>query len=72
MPRTKQSTLASRLRAARESAGLSRAALADKASVSPATIEKLEMGSKDDPRLSTLRALSRALGIPIGALLYRT
>lgn len=52
------------LAAWRKAAGLSQAALAQKAGIRAATLSDIE-GGKIDPRLSTMKALAGALGVDI-------
>ncbi len=52
----------------RTSRGLSQRELAERASVSPATIYELEAGRRPQPRGSTLRKLAGALGIDVSEL----
>ncbi len=52
----------------RKSRGLSQRELAERASVSPATIYELEAGRRPQPRGSTLRKLADALGIDVSEL----
>jgi transcriptional regulator with XRE-family HTH domain len=62
------SPLGTNLRTAREAAGWSRAGLADASGTSEPAIAKTELyGSK--PRLATIEAWAKALGVPIAALL---
>lgn len=61
-------TFARNLRRAREKAGLSQEALADKAGMHRNAIALLEAG-KREPRLSTIARLAKALGIPTRDLL---
>ena len=56
------------LRAAREEAGLSQEALAERAGMHRNAVALLETG-KRDPRVSTVAKLAKALGIPAGELL---
>lgn len=60
--------LASRLRAAREEAGLSRERLAVAAGLSSATLGRIEAGGYR-PRLASLEALAAALGTTAAELL---
>ncbi|WP_196053515.1 helix-turn-helix transcriptional regulator [Paracoccus lichenicola] len=52
------------LAAWRKAAGLSQAALAQKAGIRTATLSDIE-GGKIDPRLSTMKAVAGALGVDI-------
>ncbi len=61
--------LALRLKALRESSGLSQQEIAVKADLSLSLVAKLEQGKKADPRASTLLALADALGVRPGRLL---
>src|SRR5262245_36077935 len=54
-----------RVKALREAAGLSQQALANAAGLSISVISQLEQGTKTDPRLSTMQALARALGVEV-------
>jgi len=51
-----------KLRALRKAAGMSQAALADKASITREYVNKLE-GGKYDPTLGTVQRLAKALGV---------
>jgi transcriptional regulator with XRE-family HTH domain len=57
-----QSDFAARLRRMREEAGLTQAALADKAGVHLHSLIKLERGERE-PQWASVRALARALGV---------
>jgi transcriptional regulator with XRE-family HTH domain len=61
-------SLAMRVRRLRAAKGLTQEALARRAKVSLGYIARLETGHHD-PKLSTLRKLARALGVPAAALL---
>src|SRR5262249_37403557 len=61
--------ISARLRALRESAGLSQQEVAVRADLSMSLVAKLEQGKKGDPRASTLLALAGALGVKPGAIL---
>lgn len=64
---TSPSALGANLRAARDAAGLSRAALAEASGTSEPSIARTELyGSK--PRLNTLEAWATVLGIGVGDL----
>jgi transcriptional regulator with XRE-family HTH domain len=56
------------LRAAREAAGLTQAALAAKSGAGRVTIARLEAGTLQDFRLGTLARLCEALGLELAAL----
>jgi transcriptional regulator with XRE-family HTH domain len=58
-----------RLKELREQAGLSQQELAVKADLSLSLVAKLEQGKKADPRVSTVLALTGALGVKPGGLL---
>lgn len=60
--------LARRVKQLRRAAGLTQEALAHKAGVSCGYLARLETG-RHDPKLSTLRTLAKALGVPVTALL---
>ena len=57
-----------RLKELREAAGMSQQALAGAAGLSISVVSQIEQGTKADPRLSTLQALSKALGVGIERL----
>jgi transcriptional regulator with XRE-family HTH domain len=61
--------ISARLKALRESAGLSQQEVALRADLSISLVAKLEQGKKGDPRASTLLALADALGVKPGAIL---
>jgi transcriptional regulator with XRE-family HTH domain len=61
--------LAQQLRALRRTAGFSQQALAVAAGLSLTVVAQLEQGVGTDPRLSTVLALTRALGVTISELL---
>jgi transcriptional regulator with XRE-family HTH domain len=60
--------LARRVRQLREAADMSQQALAAAAGVSISVVTQLEQGTKADPRISTVAALARALGVGVDAL----
>jgi transcriptional regulator with XRE-family HTH domain len=60
--------LAKRLRELREKAGWTQQQLAMAAGLSLSLVTRIEQGAREDPRLSTLRALADALGIGVGEL----
>jgi len=57
------------IRAARLAAGLSQWTVAGRAGVSVLTVVQVEQGHRTNPRLSTLKGLAGALGIPLSELL---
>jgi transcriptional regulator with XRE-family HTH domain len=57
-----------KVKALRETAGLSQQALAMAAGISISVVSQLEQGTKTDPRLSTLQALAKALGVEVCTL----
>ena len=57
-----------RLKHLRVTKGLSQAALGSRAGLTREYVNKLEAG-KQDPSLTTLSALAKALGVPVTALL---
>ena len=59
----RQSDLGERIVALREERALTQAELAEKAGISPSTLSLIESGKIDRPHMSTLRKISRALGI---------
>jgi transcriptional regulator with XRE-family HTH domain len=60
--------LSARLKRARTAAGLTPHALERKAQLSAGTVGRLESGERADPRMTTIRALSTTLNIPIAWL----
>lgn len=56
------SSLAERVRAARIEAGLSQVEAATRAAIGLSALRNIEQGITDDPRVSTVRQLERALG----------
>jgi transcriptional regulator with XRE-family HTH domain len=60
--------LGARIRARREAAGLTQQQLAARAELALSVLTKLEQGKATDPKLSTLRALARALGVTLDEL----
>ena len=60
--------IAERLRQLRTGADLSQQALAQAASLSWSVIASIEQGKSADPKLSTLRALAKALGVSLDEL----
>lgn len=58
-----------RLRAARLQANRTQEALAERAGVSRDTVQRVERGDGDIPRLAALWRLARAVGVPLGELL---
>jgi transcriptional regulator with XRE-family HTH domain len=57
-----------RLRELRTAAGLTQQALAVKAGLSVSAVVHIEAGRIPDPRVSTLRAIARALGVGLDDL----
>lgn len=64
-------TPGSRLRAARETAGLSRSQLASRSGVSLRTIARVELENRM-PRVEYLQALTRALDVTVADILGET
>jgi transcriptional regulator with XRE-family HTH domain len=60
--------MGTRIRRLRKAKGLSQAALAKSARLTRVYITRLESG-RQDPSLSTINALAKALGVPVTALL---
>lgn len=60
--------LSVRLKEAREAAGLTQLELATASGVAVATVSQLEQGRMANPRLDTLRALAKALGVTLDEL----
>ena len=65
-PTSKQ--VGTRIRRLRKAKGMSQAALARRAHLTRVYITQLEAGQQD-PSLSTINALAKALGVPVTALL---
>jgi transcriptional regulator with XRE-family HTH domain len=61
--------LATRLRRLRDAAGLSQQKLAERSGLSISLIVQMEAGKRTDPRVSTVRALARALDVPVTDLI---
>lgn len=57
------SALAKGIKSLRERAGLSQQALAIAAGLSISVLSKLEQGTNENPRVNTVRALAKALGV---------
>ena len=62
------SVLARRVKQFREEAGLTQQALAIRAGLSISAVFQIEQGSKNDPRVSTVKALADALGVAVDDL----
>lgn len=62
--------LGKNLRRARERAGLTQEAVAERSGVHPTEVSRIESG-KRDPRISTVEALAEAVGVSVGDLLVR-
>ena len=58
--------IANRIKAQRESLGMSQSELANKAKISRAMISKLENNQKADVKVSTLLSIAQALGCTVG------
>jgi transcriptional regulator with XRE-family HTH domain len=65
-PTSKQ--MGTQIRRLRKAKGISQAALAQRAHLTRVYITRLEAGQQD-PSLSTISALAKALGVPVTALL---
>lgn len=61
--------LGERLKAIRETAGLSQQEVAFRSGLSISMVGQLEQGLKRDPRLSTLLALAEGFGLTLGQLM---
>jgi transcriptional regulator with XRE-family HTH domain len=61
--------LKDRVRELRKAAGLTQQSLAVKAGMSVAAVVQIESGKTPDPRLSTLRALAKAMGVRVEELI---
>ena len=64
-------SIAQRLKALREKAGLSQQSLAVSAGLSVSLVSQIERGSRVDPRMSTITALAEALKISLDELAGR-
>jgi transcriptional regulator with XRE-family HTH domain len=60
--------LSRRIKQLREAAGLSQQSLAVAAGLSMSVVSQLEQGAKIDPRVSTVSAIAKALGVSIDDL----
>ena len=60
--------MGAKIRKLREAEGLSQANLAKRARLTRVYVTRLE-GGRQDPSLSTINALARALGVPVTELL---
>lgn len=60
--------IGSRLRSLRESKKLTQQQLATAAGLSLSVLSRIEYGGTPDPRISTLRALAKALGVSLDDL----
>lgn len=58
-----------RLKELRKAAGMSQQALAVAAGLSVSAVVQLEAGRVPDPRIGTMKALGRALGVPLMELI---
>ncbi len=58
-----------RLKELRKAAGLTQQALATKAGLSMSAVIHIEAGRIPDPRVSTMKAIARALGVSVDELL---
>ncbi len=63
-----QMPIKDKLREMRVAAGLTQQALAMQAGLSVSAVVQIESGKVPDPRVSTLKALAKALGVSIDAL----
>jgi transcriptional regulator with XRE-family HTH domain len=61
--------LSDKIRNARRDAGMNQLELAKASGVGAATVARLEAGTQDDPKISTLRRLAGALGVDVRDLL---
>jgi transcriptional regulator with XRE-family HTH domain len=64
-----QLAVGKRIKERREAAGLTQQQLAVKAGLSVSNLAQIEQGQKADPRISTVVALARALGVTVDDLL---
>jgi transcriptional regulator with XRE-family HTH domain len=65
-----QRALGRNLRQARERAGLTQEAVAERSGVHPTEVSRIESG-KRDPRIATVEALAEAVGVSVSDLLVR-
>jgi len=65
-----QLALGRNLRQARERAGLTQEAVAERSGVHPTEVSRIESG-KRDPRIATVEALAEAVGVSVSDLLVR-
>lgn len=65
-----QRALGKNLRQARERAGLTQEAVAERSGVHPTEVSRIEAG-KRDPRIATVVALADAVGVSVSDLLVR-
>jgi transcriptional regulator with XRE-family HTH domain len=61
--------VAKNLRRLRDKAGLTQQELAMKAGLSISAVCKLEQGKNTDPRMSTLQAIAKVLGVRVNDLI---
>jgi transcriptional regulator with XRE-family HTH domain len=64
--------LGERVRQLRIAAGMSQQTLAVAAGLSISVVAQLEQGLREDPRISTVAAIARALGVTIDELMPKT
>jgi transcriptional regulator with XRE-family HTH domain len=67
-PGMEKPLIATRVKALREKAGISQMELAIRSGLSLSMIAQVEQGVKPDPRMSTVQALAKALGVDCTAL----
>jgi transcriptional regulator with XRE-family HTH domain len=68
MTKARYPNMGDRLRRLREAVGLTQELLAHRAGLSSAAVFRIEQGRPSDPKLSTLVALARVLGMSVGKL----
>ncbi len=65
----KEGSIGQRLKQLREAAGLTQQELAVKAGLSVSNLSQIEQGQKEDPRVSTVLALAKAMGVSVTSLI---
>lgn len=71
-PEDRPAGIGKQVRALREALGMRQEDLAVKAELTTSTVAMIEQGKTGDPRLSTLRALAKALGVSLDELTKET
>jgi transcriptional regulator with XRE-family HTH domain len=63
------STISENMKRLRAAAGMTQQSLAIAAALSVSVVSQIEQGTNSDPRMTTLVALARALGVTVDALI---